>query len=77
MTSLNIFRIAEVVDIDILGPDINDSEKDFSITASGQIRFGLSGHQRTRRSGPQSDLRSSATRKKASRIFHMPFNPQT
>ena len=28
-------------DIDILGPDINDSEKDFSITASGQIRFGL------------------------------------
>ncbi len=27
--------------IDILGPDINDSEKDFSITPSGQIRFGL------------------------------------
>ena len=27
--------------IEILGPDINNSEKDFSITSSGQIRFGL------------------------------------
>ena len=43
LTKLNFFlRESKRMDIDVLGPDINESGIDFSVNKKGQIRFGLS-----------------------------------
>jgi len=43
ITKLNFFlREAKRMLIDVLGPDINESKKNFTVNAKGQIRFGMS-----------------------------------
>ena len=43
ITKLNFFlREAKRMDIDVLGPDVNESKKNFTVNAKGQIRFGMS-----------------------------------